>query len=341
VSAPAQESIKTEPHNWTDGGDRVLILRRINADGTSYNGFDGWGEPTEIGKVVTCPDWEPQNKCGGGLHGWPWGMGLGDGHEYSIIDDRWLVVAARPEDVVGELENGQKCKAREVTKLYDGPFAGAWAMINGGRHRLIEAMSLQGTPGTAAGFSSKAASSGNYSKAASSGDSSKAASSGNYSTAASSGNYSTAASSGDYSTAASSGNYSTAASSGDYSTAASSGDYSKAASSGNYSTAASSGNYSKAASSGDYSTAASSGNYSKAASSGDSSKAEQTGKSGIAASIGDGGVVMAGELGCIIACYWSRRESRYRAVVGYVGEDGIKPGVRYRLNGDHKFEECL
>ena len=242
MSAPAQESIKTEPHNWTDGGDRVLILRRINADGTSYNGFDGWGEPTEIGKVVTCPDWEPQNKCGGGLHGWPWGMGLGDGHEYSIIDDRWLVVAARPEDVVGELENGQKCKAREVTKLYDGPFAGAWAMINGGRHRLIEAMSLQGTPGTAAGFSSKAASSGNYSKAASSGD---------------------------------------------------------------------------------------------------SSKAEQTGKSGIAASIGDGGVVMAGELGCIIACYWSRRESRYRAVVGYVGEDGIKPGVRYRLNGDHKFEECL
>jgi hypothetical protein len=78
------------------------------------------------------------------------------------------------------------------------------------------------------------------------------------------GNSSTAASSGDYSKAASSGNYSTAASSGYYSTAASSGDYSKAASSGDYSKAASSGNSSTAASSGDYSKAASSGNSSKA-----------------------------------------------------------------------------
>ncbi|MET3122630.1 putative metal-binding protein [Oxalobacteraceae bacterium GrIS 2.11] len=79
--------------------------------------------------------------------------------------------------------------------------------------------------------------------------------SGNYSTAASSGYYSKAASSGNSSTAASSGNYSKAASSGDSSTAASSGNSSTAASSGNSSTAASSGNYSTAASSGDYSTA--------------------------------------------------------------------------------------
>jgi hypothetical protein len=329
TATQTQEAVKVEPHNWTDGGDRVLILRRINADGTSYGGFNGWGEQSTINNVVACHDWSPRNKCGGGLHGWPWGMGLGDGHDYSIIDDRWLVIAARPEDVVGELEGGHKCKAREVVKLYDGPFAGAWAMINGGRHRLIEAMATQGTPDVASGDSSKAASSGNYSTAASSGDSSKAAASGNYSKAASSGDSSKAASSGNSSTAASSGNYSTAASSGNYSTAASSGNYSTAASSGNYSTAASSGNYSTAASSGDSSKAASSGNYSTAA---------QSGKSGIAASIGHGGIVMAGELGCIIACYWSDSESRYRAVVGYVGENGIKPGVRYRLNGEHKLE---
>jgi hypothetical protein len=75
--------------------------------------------------------------------------------------------------------------------------------------------------------------------------------SGNYSTAASSGESSTAASSGESSTAASSGNYSTAASSGYGSTAASSGNYSKAASSGYGSTAASSGNYSKAEATGE------------------------------------------------------------------------------------------
>ena len=69
----------------------------------------------------------------------------------------------------------------------------------------------------ASGFSSTAASSGDYSTAVSSGASSKAGSSGDYSTAASSGFSSTAASSGASSKAGSSGDYSTAECSGKHS----------------------------------------------------------------------------------------------------------------------------
>jgi len=232
VITPVAPAI-VEPHAWTDGGEKVLILRRINRDGTSNSKRLKDGIPVEdvpfawpdgTGCIVTADDWDPSCRCGGGLHGWPWGMGLGDGCDYSLIDDRWLVLEALPQDVIGGLREGWKCKCRQATKIYDGSFSGAWSLINGGRHRLIEAMSKV-TPNN----SSTAASSGNSSTAASSGNSSKAASSGNYSTAASSG-YS--------STAASSGNYSKAASLGDYSTAASSGDYSKAEAAGGHNCAA-------------------------------------------------------------------------------------------------------
>jgi hypothetical protein len=353
-SKPKSKRI-VKPHNWTDGGDKVLILRCCNKDGSSYGGFI-WPRTGE----VSAPDWNNRKECGGGLHGWPWGMGIGEGKDFNFSDDLWIVFAVKPEDVVGELDNGWKCKAKCGVVVYAGEFAAAWQMVNSGRHRLIEAMvgvggrnsskaasSGNSSKAASSGNSSKAASSGNYSTAASSGDYSKAASSGDYSTAASSGNYSkaassgnssTAASSGDSSTAASSGNYSTAASSGNYSTAASSGDYSKAASSGDYSTAASSGNYSKAASSGNSSTAASSGNsskaassgnYSTAASSGDSSKASASGELTIAMVAGLGGMARAGLRGAF-ALPWKDGD-RVRIAVGIVGEDGIEPDTWYAV----------
>jgi hypothetical protein len=268
-------------HKFANEDGEVLILKRIPQSRKTCNDFE-W--PSGVGSVVTCPDWRPDTECGGGLHGWPWGFGLGDGCDYDIISDIWLVVGAKPEDVIGEINGGAKCKARQVTIRLEGSFADAMAKVQPGFDACVAAMAIEQN---AVGDSSKAASSGNYSKAASSGNSSKAASSGDSSTAASSGNYSTAASSGNSSKAASSGDYSTAASSGDYSTAASSGDSSKAASSGDSSTAASSGNSSKAASSGDYSKAASSGNSSKAASSGNYSKAASSGNYSTAASSGN------------------------------------------------------
>lgn len=139
-------------HQWTDGGTRVLILRRCNADMTSYKGFV-WPSSGEI----EFADFSPEATCGGGGHGWPWGMGLGEGSDYDIIGDKWLVVAAIPGDIIGELEGGYKCKIKRGEVIYCGSFSGAWALVNSGRHRLIEEMSR--SPASS-GDSSKAASSG-------------------------------------------------------------------------------------------------------------------------------------------------------------------------------------
>ncbi|TWB00393.1 DUF7666 domain-containing protein [Gluconacetobacter diazotrophicus] len=58
-----------------------------------------------------------------------------------------------------------------------------------------------------------------------------------------------------------------------------------------------------------------------------------------AATAGDGGTATAGDHGEIRIRYRDTKSERYRTVVGYVGEDGIKPNVKYRLNADHKFSE--
>ena len=116
-------------HEWTDENGEVLILRRIPKDRKTHGGFV-W--PEGIGTVVTAPDWNDRNECGGGLHGWPWGFGLGDGCDYDIIGDVWLVVGAKPEDVVGEIQGGAKCKARQVTIRMEGSFADAMRKVQNG-----------------------------------------------------------------------------------------------------------------------------------------------------------------------------------------------------------------
>ena len=55
------------------------------------------------------------------------------------------------------------------------------------------------------------------------------------------------------------------------------------------------------------------------------------------ATAGNDGTATAGNDGIIVLRYWD--SNRYRLVVGYPGEDGIEAGKKYRLNGDHRFEE--
>ena len=104
-------------------------------------------------------------------------------------------------------------------------------------------------------------------------------------------------------------------------------DDSKLAASGDDSKLAASGYASKLAASGDASKLAASGNASQLAASGDDS---------IAVGVGPNSAVMAGP-GGTIALTW-RDGKRYRLVVGYIGENGIEPGVWYRLNDDHCLE---
>jgi hypothetical protein len=52
------------------------------------------------------------------------------------------------------------------------------------------------------------------------------------------------------------------------------------------------------------------------------------------ATAGDSGTATAGEFGCVSIRYWDGH--RYRMTIGYTGEDGLEPNVRYRLDENHK-----
>ena len=194
------ENTALQPHQWTNGGDEVMILRRIPKDRKTYNGFL-W--PTGVGTAVECQDWQATGKgpvCGGGLHGWPWGFGLGDGSDYDIINDVWLVIGAKPDDVIGELEKGWKCKLRAGTIRFEGTFQSAMQFVGNGFRECIKQLAA------ASGNASKLAASGYASQLAASGDASQLAASGDDSKLAASGDDSKLAASGYASQLAASGN---------------------------------------------------------------------------------------------------------------------------------------
>lgn len=54
---------------------------------------------------------------------------------------------------------------------------------------------------------------------------------------------------------------------------------------------------------------------------------------------GDGGTSTSGDGGELRIRWRDSRANRYRTVIAYVGENGIKPNVPYRLNDVHEFVE--
>ena len=300
-----------EPHNFTHTGTEVMILRRTGKDRLSKNGFK---YPTGVGSVATSPDWNTDAECGGGLHGWPWGFGIGEGMDFDALNDVWMVFGAAPADVIGELDSGMKCKFRTGTLRYEGDMKGALDFLREGFAACCRAMATapKGAAEKIAGYSSKQAASG---------DSSTQAASGNYSKQAASGDSSTQAASGDSSTQAASGNCSTQAASGDYSKQAASGYSSTQAASGYSSTQAASGYSSKQAASGNCSTQAASGDY---------STQESTGKDCISAIANANGRAKTGERGCFALGYWTE-ETGWEFAVGKVGRDGIKAHTWYEV----------
>ena len=115
---------------WTHTGDEVLIVKCVARDGSSYNGFR-W--PLEIGATVEASDWNPHPECGGGLHGWPWGLSVGDGKEPDYAGT-WLVFGAKPGDVV-DLDG--KCKAKVGVIRFVGSWDGALAFVLSGQMELV------------------------------------------------------------------------------------------------------------------------------------------------------------------------------------------------------------
>ena len=210
----------TRAHQWTNGREEVLILRCCNKDGTSYGGFQ-W--PMTVGATVNAPDWNPAPECGGGLHGWPWGIAMGDGKEPDY-GGAWIVFGAVPADVVSI---GGKCKAKTGIVRFVGTWDKANAFVLAGQMELVYqssrgaasatgdsgAASATGTSGAASATGYRgAASATGYSGAASATGTSGAASATGTSGAASATGYSGAASATGDSGAASATGYRGAAS---------------------------------------------------------------------------------------------------------------------------------
>lgn len=87
---------------------KTLYLRTCNKDGTSYNGFK-W--PLEVGAEVEAPDWNTKPKCGGGLHGLPWGVG--DGWLLDWTRDAIAVIFSAVGGDVIDI-NGKKSKVKRA-----------------------------------------------------------------------------------------------------------------------------------------------------------------------------------------------------------------------------------
>jgi hypothetical protein len=132
ITPEAQAAQATPIGKWTHDGEDVLIVRFCRKDGS--NGSDHpFQYPTTVGETVTCPDWDPSEKCGGGLHGWPWGMFIGDGKNPEW-DALWQVYAAKPADVAN-CDSGDfgKVKFRIGMLVFSGGWFGATSKVLAGQ----------------------------------------------------------------------------------------------------------------------------------------------------------------------------------------------------------------
>jgi hypothetical protein len=175
-------------HQWTDGNGEVLVVRCLSLDGKSYGGFQN---PLEVGALLKSPEtwdvaWGPQpdewrgggirdQKCGGGIHGWPWAIGLGDG-KGPDWRGLWQVYGVKPDDVIGDVE-GVKCKfVGDGILRYSGDWHGASMFVLKGQmawafHNSQGSASNSGDSGSASnsGYSGSASNSGYSGSASNSG----------------------------------------------------------------------------------------------------------------------------------------------------------------------------
>jgi hypothetical protein len=122
----------TPRFQWTNNGNRVLVVKCVGTDGSAYGGFK---HPTKVGDHVTAPDWDPKPECGNGIHGWAWGFELGEGMEPEYRDALWLVYAVDPALII---DISGKCKFQTGELVYSGNWVGAIVMTLDGRRAWSE-----------------------------------------------------------------------------------------------------------------------------------------------------------------------------------------------------------
>ena len=170
MKAPTEKE-PNKPHQHVNTDGYVLIVKCLNRDGTSHNGFI-WPKSGPVDN----PHWSRDATCSsGGLFGWPWGFGIGDGKNPNATHP-WLVFRAKPENVIGEIEGDVKCKAVPATDgslpevVYYGDQGGAMRFTMNGRVACVEknssgSASATGWSGSASatGWRGIASASGEYS----------------------------------------------------------------------------------------------------------------------------------------------------------------------------------
>ena len=189
-------------HQWVHDGEDVLFVRCCDQEGKSYEDFQ-W--PDEVGAIVEPVDWQDNHKCGHGLHGWPWGIGIGIGKEPQYTG-KWYVLAVKPEDVK-EIEFG-KYKFKQCKIVYVGDIGGVMNFTQAGRQAWVD----QNTQGSVSQM-------GCYGSASQTGDIGSASQNGDYGSASQTGYRGSASQNGDYGSASQKGDYGSASQVGNYGSA--------------------------------------------------------------------------------------------------------------------------
>ncbi len=312
--------------------ETVLVLRTCSADMTSYGGFR-WPKRGP----VSAPDWIDNFQCGNGLHGWLWGEGDGSLGHVDVPDAKWLVVRV----LASEIRHGKghllgKCKFPRgyVVHCGDRKSATEYIMRHGASGKaVIGATATAGNDGTAiAGYGGTATA--GYRGTATAGHGGIAAA-GDYGTAtAGDGGTATAGHGG----IAAAGHYGTATAGDDGTATAGHGG---TAAAGHYGTATAGTDGTAIAGYGATATAGNDGTAT--AGHGGTATAGYRGTAtagpGGTAIAGQDGTATAGDKGTICIKYYDVQKDRYRSAVAYVGEKGIKPNRKYKLNDSHEFVE--
>jgi hypothetical protein len=322
----------------TSPGCVAFMLRSCASDMSAYGGFV-WPRSGE----VSCPDWKPARECGNGLHGLLWGEGSVSLTAQDDPNANWLVCAVWTTDVV---DLGDKVKVPRSFVVFTGSRFDAVAELQKlGARKSHWGIYSAGDSGTATAGDSGTATAGNRGTATAG---SRGTATAGYAGTATAGHAGTAtagnrgtATAGDSGTAtagdsgtATAGNRGTATAG--HAGTATAGD-SGTATAGDSGTATA--GYRGTATAGDSGTATA-GNRGTATA-GDAGTATAgyagTATAGYAgtATAGDSGTATAGEYGMLVIMRWNGK--RYRAEFAHVGENGILPNTKYKLDEQGQF----
>jgi hypothetical protein len=291
----------TSPCQHTDKDGYVLIVKCLNRDGTSHNGFV-W---PKAGPVEN-KHWSREPNCeSGGLFGWPFGLGIGDGKDADACAP-WLVFRAKPENVI---EIGAKCKAvpgdngdlPEV--VYYGNMGGAMALTMGERVKYITDRSRGSASAT-----------GDRGSASATGDSGSASATGYRGSASATGYRGSASATGDRGGASATGYSGSASATGDRGSASATGDSGSASATGDRGSASATGYSGSASATGYRGSASATGDRGSASATGSSGSASATGEQGCAIAVGIEGRAQGAKGSWLTISEWKIIDSKWQRI---------------------------